>query len=102
MYIYTDLYTDIGVLAWALPKEAYYTALKQLMDAGFGKRIMFGTDQMIWPDAIGIAIETVNSTPFLSETEKRDILYNNAARFLELNEETMTEHLNQKSDENKK
>jgi uncharacterized protein len=44
---------------------------------------MFGTDQMRWPEAIGIAIEFVESAAFLSRGEKRDILYN-AARFLGL------------------
>ncbi len=92
MYIYPELYADLGVLAWALPKKAFYATLKQLMDAGFGKRIMFGSDQMLWPGAISIAIETINEAPFLSESERRDILYNNAARFLELSEETITKH----------
>jgi len=92
MYIYPNLYTDIGVLNWALPKKAFYTALKQLMDAGFGKRIMFGTDQMLWPEAISIALKTVKEAPFLSKDEKRDILYNNAATFLDLSEETIAKH----------
>ena len=86
------MYTDNGVLNWALPKEAFYSTLKQLMDAGFGKRILFGTDQMLWTEAISIAIKTLNEAPFLSEDEKRDILYNNAARFLELSEETIAKH----------
>jgi len=92
MYVYPNLYTDIGVLNWALHKEAFLTTLKQLMDAGFGKRIMFGTDQMLWPEAISIAVRTVKQVTFLSEEEKRDILYNNAARFLELSEETIAKH----------
>lgn len=92
MYIYPDLYTDIGVLTWALPVEAFYSTLKQLMDAGFGKRIMFGSDQMMWPGAISIAVKTVKEAPFLSESEKRDILYNNAARFLELSPKVITSH----------
>ena len=92
MYIYPELHADIGVLAWALPKAAFYSTLKQLMDAGFGKRIMFGSDQMIWPGAISISVEIVKEAPFLSEDEKRDILYNNAARFVELSEETIAKH----------
>ena len=92
MYIYPNLYTDIGVLTWALPKAAFYSALKQLIDAGFEKRILFGTDQMLWPDAISIAVNTVKEVPFLSEEQKRDILYNNAARFLELPQETIAAH----------
>lgn len=92
MYIYPELYTDIGVLAWALPQEAFHSSLKELMDAGFGKRIMFGTDQMMWPGAIELAIKTVQNTPFLTDEEKRDIFYNNAAQFLELDEETIAKH----------
>jgi hypothetical protein len=92
MYIYPNLYADIGVLTWALPAEAFYSTLKQLMVAGFGKRIMFGSDQMMWPGAISIAVKTVKEAPFLSESEKRDILYNNAARFLELSPELIASH----------
>ena len=43
---------------------------------------MFGSDEMIWPDAIKLAIGGVNSADFLGPRQKRDILYNNAARFL--------------------
>ena len=46
--------------------------------------IMFGSDQMIWPDAIAFAVDGIESAPFLTPEQKRDILYNNAARFLRL------------------
>jgi len=92
LYIYENLYADIGVLCWALPKEAFHSYLRQLIDAGFGNRIMFGTDQMLWPDAISIAVNTLNEVPFLTEEQKRDILYNNAARFLELDDQTIKTH----------
>jgi predicted TIM-barrel fold metal-dependent hydrolase len=39
---------------------------------------------MLWPETIRIAIETVEWADFLSTEEKRDILYNNAVRFLRL------------------
>ena len=52
------------------------------MDAGFGKRILWGSDQMVWPRAIDVAIETIEKAPFLTGEEKRDIFYNNAVRFL--------------------
>jgi predicted TIM-barrel fold metal-dependent hydrolase len=45
---------------------------------------MFGSDQMIWPEAIGLAIEGIESAVFLSEDQKRDIFYNNAVRFFQL------------------
>ena len=92
MYIYPDLHADVGVLAWALPEAAFHSALRELVEAGFGDRILFGTDQMVWPGAIGLAIETVEAVPFLSEKQKRDILYNNAARFLDLPAEMIERH----------
>ena len=57
---------------------------ERLIDAGMEKRIMFGSDQMVWPQAIGEAIRSVEEALFLSENQKRDIFYNNAARFLRL------------------
>jgi hypothetical protein len=47
---------------------------------------------MSWPDAIDLAVETVKSAPFLSDDEKRAILYDNAARFLHLSEAERTAH----------
>ena len=57
-----------------------------MVDAGMEKRILFGSDQMNWPDAIGEAIKSIETAPFLSAGQKRDIFYNNAARFLRLSE----------------
>jgi hypothetical protein len=59
---------------------------------GFGQRVMFGTDQMLWPEAIGMAIDAIESADFLSEEQKRDIFYNNAARFLRLGEKEIARH----------
>jgi predicted TIM-barrel fold metal-dependent hydrolase len=47
---------------------------------------MFGSDQMRWPDRIGVGIAAIEAAPFLSDGQKRDILFNNAARFLRLDE----------------
>jgi predicted TIM-barrel fold metal-dependent hydrolase len=53
---------------------------------------MFGTDQMAWPESIGMAIEMIEGSDFLTETQKRDILYNNAARFLGLSDAEVAAH----------
>lgn len=39
---------------------------------------------MLWPEALEAAIPNVEAADFLTEEEKRDIFYNNAARFLRL------------------
>ena len=45
---------------------------------------MFGSDQMRWPEKIGEGIEAIQQAPFLTAEQKRDIFYNNAVRFLRL------------------
>ena len=84
LYSYPQVYVDIAQNDWGFPRAHFYSQLRRLVDAGFGKRILFGSDQMIWPSTITLAIETIDSADFLSEEQKRDIFYNNAARFLRL------------------
>ena len=86
MYAFPQVYVDIAVINWYVPTEEFYSYFKRLVDAGFSKRIMFGSDQMVWPDAIGRAIETVESAPFLSDEQRRDIMCRNAMTFLRLDE----------------
>jgi predicted TIM-barrel fold metal-dependent hydrolase len=87
MFTYPNLYVDVACNDWQLPRAQFHAALKRMVDAGFEKRIMFGSDQMIWPEAIGKAIDGVESASFLTESQKRDIFYDNAARFLRLTPE---------------
>lgn len=94
MYAHRNLYVDIAVLNWILPKEELYNYLKSLIISGFGDRIMYGTDQMVWPQLIEVGIETVNSADFLSWEQKEDIFYDNAAAFLGLSEEEIKRHKN--------
>lgn len=90
--IYPQVYVDTGVLAWAYPRTEFYSYLQALVDAGFSDRIMFGSDQVFWPEAIGVAVEAIEAAPFLTESQKRDILYDNAARFLELPDSVVQRH----------
>lgn len=87
MFAYPNLYVDIACNDWAFPRAQFHDALKRLVDAGMGKRILFGSDQMYWPSAVGEAIKAVEQAPFLDDAQKRDILYDNAARFLRLSPE---------------
>jgi predicted TIM-barrel fold metal-dependent hydrolase len=92
---YPQLYMDVAVIDWidgaqGLPR--FHEFLRDMLAEGFGDRIMFGTDQMLWPDAIEAAVSAIESADFLSHEQKRAILYNNAARFLRLSEEEMARH----------
>lgn len=84
LYAHPQVYVDVGVISWALPRSGFPAYLRGLVEAGFGSRVMFGSDQMIFPDALRVAIENVESADFLTPALKRDIFYHNAARFLRL------------------
>jgi predicted TIM-barrel fold metal-dependent hydrolase len=81
---YPRVHADLSTITWYIPKTAFDRYLGGLMEAGLGKQLMFGSDQMWWPEAIGLGIERIESATYLSSEQKRDILYNNAARFLRL------------------
>lgn len=84
MYQYPQLYGDVSTITWVIPRTAFYDYLEALVRAGLSKRIMFGSDQMVWPEKIADAIDAIEEAPFLTDEQKRDILYNNAARFLKM------------------
>jgi predicted TIM-barrel fold metal-dependent hydrolase len=52
MWTHPRVYVDVGVIDYALPRPEFHRYLRVLVEAGFGKRIMFGSDQMIWPGAM--------------------------------------------------
>ena len=86
LLVYPQVYVDLATINWIMPREEFHGYLRELVRAGFGKRLLFGSDQMVWPEAIGMAVEGIESATFLTEEEKRDIFYNNAVRFLRLEE----------------
>lgn len=92
LWVHPQVYVDVGVISFVLPRQAFHSYLQRIVEAGFGKRVLFGSDQMVWPEALEVAIQSIESADFLTEEEKRDILYNNAARFLRLSEEEIARH----------
>jgi hypothetical protein len=84
MFVYPQVNVDLGAADWALPRAEFYAYLEALVRAGFAKRIMFGSDHMYWPEAIGMAVDAIDAAPFLTAEQKRDIFYGNAARFFKL------------------
>lgn len=87
MWTHPQLYVDVGAISFVVPRPAFHRYLQSLVEAGFGNRVLFGSDQMIWPEALEVAIESIETADFLRPEQKRDIFYNNAARFLRLSEQ---------------
>lgn len=86
LYAYPQVNVDVSAISWALPRREFHRYLKALVDAGFEKRIMFGSDQMQWPEAIELSIEAILAADFLDAEQREAIFYSNAVEFLRLSE----------------
>jgi len=86
LYMHPQLYVDLSVLQWAIPRPAYLSYLRSLVEAGFGKRLMFGSDGNT--TRLKEGIDAIRNADFLTTEQKSDILYNNAFVFFRLSSDT--------------
>jgi uncharacterized protein len=64
----------------ASEKSPVFDVHMHAMPPAFGNdRILFGSDQMVWPQMITPAVAAIRDAKFLSEADKRRILWENAA-----------------------
>jgi predicted TIM-barrel fold metal-dependent hydrolase len=56
MYKYPQVYVDLSTITWLIPRPMFHRTLSALVDAGLSSRVMFGSDQMNWPEAIDDAV----------------------------------------------
>ena len=81
MHMYLLIWLDLFEAIHWMKFHAY---LKRIVQAGFAKRILYGTDLMIWPELLETSIGVIENATYLTEERKRDILFNNAVRFFNL------------------
>ena len=88
LQLYPQVYVDLASFAFnpGIPRAEFYGYLQELLRAGFGRRIMFGSglSPEDWVQDISRAIRLIDEAPFLTAEQKDDIFYGNAARFLRL------------------
>jgi predicted TIM-barrel fold metal-dependent hydrolase len=94
MTMYPRLYVDISPYTWldAGNAELLDRFLRLAKEQEVLDRVLFGSDQMRWPETIGTAIQRVKGLDYLTDQEKAAILYDNAARFLRLSEDQIARH----------
>src|SRR5688500_12402707 len=93
MMMYQHVYVDISTLTWTpIVGDLLEPFLAEAKRRRLLHRVMFGSVQMRWPEAIALAIDRVNRLSFLTVEEKADIFYDNAAKFLGLTAEEIARH----------
>jgi predicted TIM-barrel fold metal-dependent hydrolase len=80
----SQVYVDVAGLIWSYPLKEVHGYIRRIVEAGFEDRVMFGTDEMVWPKLMAASIGVIEGATYLTPEQKRDILYDNAARFLRL------------------
>ena len=78
--VHPQLHLDVSAISYLMPRALFHRHLREFVEHGLGKRILFGSDGFPMKDSI----EAIESAGFLSEEQKADILCANAARFLRL------------------
>ena len=85
---HSTVYFDMSIVNSDTPADVHQAALRRLIDAGFGDRIMFGSDTR----AAGPILRRLERIDWLTAAQRRAILYDNAARFLRLDAQTIARH----------
>ena len=84
LYAYPNVYMDVAVTNWILGESLFHRMLKETVETVGSDRVLFGSDQMVWPQMIPVAVRSIESAPFLTPADKRNILCANARRLLRL------------------
>lgn len=84
LWTYENVYLDTATVNWILGKELFNRMLQEAVESVGSDRILFGSDQMVWPQMITPAIESIRDARFLSDQDKRNILGDNARRLLKI------------------
>lgn len=91
MKLYPQIYCEISAVSLFAPKKVWEPNVRKLFNEGLGDRLMFASDYF---GTVRKHIEIIYNIDWLTEKQKRDIYYNNAARFLNLTESEIEEHRN--------
>ena len=83
LFAYPNVYLDTGVVDWILAPSVFNRILREAVETA-PERVLFGSDQMIFPEQIGPAVNSILTADFLSDEDKRRVLWENAASLLSL------------------
>lgn len=83
---YPNVYMDTSVAIWLLGDQLFNRLLSESVATAGSNKILFGTLQMAWPEVIGRSIKTIQKADYLTQDDKRAILWENAITLFEKKE----------------
>jgi uncharacterized protein len=85
LYAHSNVYLDVSVVNWILGKAGFHRLLREVVELVGADKILYGSDQMGFPQMIPFGVGAIREAPFLSEEDKRKILGDNARKLLGIN-----------------
>lgn len=82
---FPGVYLDMSVLNSVGPEDLHDASLRAIVDAGFADRIVLGSDDQ----DLAAVIARIEDAEFLTADQRRGIYYDNAARFLRFDADTI-------------
>jgi predicted TIM-barrel fold metal-dependent hydrolase len=62
----SHIYVDVAGLIWSYPTKEVNRYVERMVDAGFEDRIMFSTDQFMWPKLMAYSISIIQNADYLT------------------------------------
>lgn len=87
LYAYPNVFVDIGVVNYLLGPSVFERMVVETVETVGARRMLFGSDQMAWPQMIPEAVKATTDADYLTEDQKAKILWENAVRLYDVNDE---------------
>lgn len=87
LYAYPNVHMDVSVTNWILGRRHFRSMLCEAASTVGTDRLLFGSDQIVWPQMIPRAVEGVRGADCLDDADRRRIFWENAAELVDTSPE---------------
>jgi uncharacterized protein len=83
---YSNVYMDTSVAVWNLGPHLFHRMLREAVATVGSDRVLFGSLQMVWPELVGRSVASIREADYLSDVDRHNILWRNAAQLLRVDD----------------
>jgi predicted TIM-barrel fold metal-dependent hydrolase len=84
LYEYPNVYLETAGVDWQLGPSLFKRILREAVETAGSDHIVFGSDAAVSPQFMTTAVDSIRSADFLTDADKRKILWDNAVGLLKV------------------
>ena len=84
LFEYPNVYLETSGVDWLLGPSLFRRILREAVETAGSDHIVFGSDAPVWPQFMTSAVDSIGTADFLTNADKRKILWENAAALLKV------------------